>query len=154
DPLDVVLAINLFQMRWDKVEGSGVAQAVQQGTLTGTPAKQLLIQVALADEQVPNIGSWWQARTMGIPVLGPSPMTPWGLTVRDTPLAGGSAIVILDGGAPMPPVTNTPPAQDLKMHAMPRKQGATRRQIQEFFATGRIVNECAGACVCPTGACD
>lgn len=41
--------------------------------------------------------------------------------------------MILDGGAPMAPVTNTPPAQDLKMHGMPRKQGATRRQIQEFF---------------------
>ena len=80
DALDVTLAINLFQMRWDKVEGTGIANTVLPGSATGVPPKQLLMQIALGDEQVPNLGSYWQARTMGIPVLGPSPQTPWGET--------------------------------------------------------------------------
>jgi len=153
DLLDVTLALGLFQMRWDRTEGSGVAHTVQAGAPTGVPPKQLLMQVAIADEQVPNIGSWWQARTMNLPVLGPSPMTPWGLTLRASPLEAGSAIVIMDGGAPPVPAGNVAPPS-LGMHNLTRNQPAARRQIKEFFATGRIVNECAGACVCQTGACN
>jgi hypothetical protein len=151
DPLDITLAINLFQMRWDKVEGAGVANSVLQGAPTGVPAKQLLIQIALGDEQVPNLGSYWLARSMAIPVLGPSPTTPWGLSLATGPLAG-SALVIEDGGAPPAPTTNTP-AADLDMHALTRDQAASRRQIKEFFSAGDIANECAGACVCPA-TCD
>ncbi|HWU86290.1 MAG TPA: hypothetical protein VN253_03415, partial [Kofleriaceae bacterium] len=153
DLLDVTLALGLFQMRWDKVEGSGIAHVVQAGAPTGVPPKQVLMQVAIGDEQVPNIGSWWQARTMNIPVLGPSPTTPWGLAVQSSPLPGGSAIVIMDGGAPAIPTGNTAPA-DTGMHNLTRNQPASRRQIREFFATGRIVNACTGACVCQAGACN
>ncbi|MEJ7598040.1 MAG: hypothetical protein WKG01_09050 [Kofleriaceae bacterium] len=152
DPLDTTLAVNLFQMRWDKVEGAGIANSLTQGTPTGVPAKQILMQVALGDEQVPNQGSWWQARTMGIPVLGPTPLMPWGLQLEASPLAQGSALVIMDGGAPPPPSTNVPP-EDFKMHNLTRNQPAARRQIGEFFRTGKIVNHCEGACVCPA-ACD
>lgn len=152
DPLDVALAIGLFQMRWDKTEGSGISHVITQGTATGTPPKQVLMQIALGDEQVPNQGSWWQARTMNVPILGPTPLEPWGLTVQQSPLASGSALVIMDGGAPPPPATNVPP-EDFKMHNLTRNQPAARRQIGEFFGTGQIVNHCSGACVCPEN-CD
>jgi len=152
DALDVTLAINLFQMRWDKVEGSGIAHTVLAGAPTNVPPKQLLMQIALGDEQVPNLGSYWQARTMGIPVLGPSPQTPWGIPVAASPVAG-SALVIMDGGAPPVPRTNIP-APDSGMHSLTRNQAASRRQIRDFFTTGSIVNQCAGPCVCQSGACD
>jgi len=141
DPLDVALASNLLQMRWDRVEGAG---------LTIAP-KQILMQVAIGDELVPNIGSYWQARTMGIPLLGPSPTTPWGMTVQDGPLASGSALVILDGGRHAPPITNIPPTTEI--HGLVQS-AAARRQIREFFTSGRIVNECAGPCFCANSACD
>lgn len=155
DPLDIVLAINLFQMRWDKVEGAGVVHTVLTGN-EGNPPKQLLMQIALSDEQVPNIGSYWQARSMGIPVVGPTPVSPWGLEVMAAPLATPmSALVIMDGGAPAAPLTNTPAEEvDPSMHNLTRTQAATRRQIGAFFETGAIVNECAGACVCQSGACN
>ncbi len=154
DVLEVTLAINLFQMRWDKVEGAGVAHSVLAGTPTGVPPKQILLQIAVGDEQVPNVGSYWLARTMGLPLLGPPPVmpVPWGLELTDT-LASGSALVIMDGGAPPVPSTNIP-AADAGMHDLTRNQPAARRQIKEFFATGRIANECAGACLCAAGACD
>jgi hypothetical protein len=128
---------------------------VLTGTATGVPPKQILMQIALGDDQVPNIGSFWQARTMGIPVLGPTAASPppWGLMVQTSPLASGSALVIMDGGAPPPPVTNVP-APSTGMHSMPRKQAATRRQIKAFYETGQIINECSGACTCQSGACD
>jgi hypothetical protein len=155
DNLDDTLVISLMQMRWDKTEGSGIANSVLEGTPTGVPPKQILMQIALSDEQVPNLGSYWQARTMGIPVLGPSPVTPWGLEIKNTPLAGGSALVIMDGGAPAAPDTNIPaPKLDPSMHNLTRNQPASRRQMATFFATGQIVNECSGACVCQSGACN
>jgi hypothetical protein len=155
DALDDTLLIGLMQMRWDKTEGSGIANTVLAGTPTGVPAKQILMQIALSDEQVPNIGSYWEARTMNIPVLGPTPTTPWGLSVQQSPLASGSALVIMDGGAPPAPTTNIPaPKLDPSMHNLTRTQPATRRQIKQFYATGQIVNECAGACTCQAGACD
>lgn len=156
DSLDDTLVIGLCQMRWDKVEGSGVVNSVLNGTPTAPIAKQLLMEIALSDEQVPNLGSYWQARSMGIQVLGPTPVTPWGLTVANSPLApGASAILIMDGGAPAPPSTNLPaPAVNPSMHDLTRTQAATRRQIKEFFDTGVIVNECAGVCTCQAGNCD
>ncbi|CAN5818072.1 hypothetical protein BH11MYX3_BH11MYX3_39210 [soil metagenome] len=155
DPLDVTLAIGLMQMRWDKTEGSGVADVVLGGTATKTPPKQLLMQIAIDDEQVPNLGSYWQARSMKIPVLGPTPFTPWGVTAKPSPLTSGSALVIMDGGAPPPPATNVP-ASDTGMHSLTRKQPATRRQIGDFFTTGAIVNECSGTggCVCQSNTCN
>jgi hypothetical protein len=153
DALDIMMAVSLFQMRWDKVEGSGVANSVLAGAPTGVPPKQILVQIALGDEQVPNLGSYWLARTMGLPILGPTPTTPWGLAAQPSPLPAGSAMVIMDGGAPAPPVANLP-APNFGMHNLTRAQPATRRQIKAFLETGQIINECAGACVCQAGACN
>ena len=153
DPLDVVLAINLFQQRWDQTETSGIANVVLDGTATGVPPKQLLMHMAIGDEQVPNLATEWQARTMGVPVLAPASVyTPYGMTEATGPLTG-SALVIMDGGAPAVPLTNEP-APDTGMHDLTRTQAASRRQIAHFFATGEIVNECAGACLCAADQCD
>ncbi len=155
DALDDTLAVSLFQMRWDKVEGSGVANGVLAGTDTMTPPKQILLQIALGDEQVPNIGSYWLARTMKLPILGPTPATPWGLTVQAGPFAGGSALQIMDGGAPPNPITNIPaPKQEPSMHNLTRNQPATRREMATFYTTGSIANDCNGPCVCQSGACN
>jgi len=156
DALDDTMVMNLFQMRWDKVEGSGIVNTVLAGSPTAPIAKQILMQVALSDEQVPNLGSYWQARSMNIPVIGPTPITPWGLEVAQSPLApGASGILIMDGGAAAPPTTNLPaPKVDPSMHDLTRIQAATRRQLKEFYATGTIVNECEGVCTCQAGQCD
>jgi hypothetical protein len=155
DALDDTLAVSMFQMRWDKVEGSGVANSVLAGTDTMTPPKQILLQVALGDEQVPNIGSYWLARSMQLPILGPTPAMPWGLTVQTGPFSSGSGLQIMDGGAPPNPTTNIPaPEQDPSMHDLTRIQPATRREMKQFYATGTIENECTGPCVCQANACN
>jgi hypothetical protein len=155
DSLDDTMLLSLFQMRWDKTEGAGIVNSVLAGSPTSPQPKQLLMQIALSDNQVPNIGSYWQARSMGIPVIGPTPVTPWGLTVQQTPITTGSAMIIMDGGAPPAPATNVPaPAQNPSMHDLTRTQPATWRQMHDFYTTGMIVNECAGACECQSGACN
>jgi hypothetical protein len=59
------------------------------------------------------------------------------------------------------PLTNTPPpkqgcpaAGTQELHDLPAHVPAGRRQMKDFYATGQIVNECAGACTCATGACN
>lgn len=154
DPLDVVMAINLFQQRWDQTETSGIVNVVLAGTATGTPAKQLLLHMAIGDDEVPNLSTEWQARSMGIPVLTPASVTvPWGIATKDSPIANGSALVIMDGGAPPVPITNVP-APETGMHSLTRNQAASKRQIGIFFATGEIRNECDGPCHCAEHKCD
>jgi hypothetical protein len=154
DPFDVVLAINLFQQRWDQTETSGIANVVLAGTATGVPPKQILMHMAIGDDQVPNLATEWQARTMGVPVLSPSSVyVPFGMTAATGPIANGSALVIMDGGAPLVPLTNEP-APETGMHNLTRTQAASRRQIKHFYETGEIGNECAGVCMCAAGNCN
>jgi hypothetical protein len=153
DPLDDVMALNLMQNRWDKTEPAGIANVLTQGV--GTPAKQVIIQIALGDDQVPNLASEWEARSAGLPVLAPSVQVGWGLTPMTTPLASGSAFVYYDGGVAPPPITNVP-AASTGQHDLTRNQPAARRQIGDFYATGMIVDECkdAGACFCAQNDCE
>ncbi len=160
DPLDDELLISLMQMRWDKTEPSGIANDVLAGTATGVPAKQLLMQIALADEQVSDFAAYWEARTMNVPVISPTPVSPWGLTAHDASMPVSSGLVIYDCGAPAPPLTNSAPPQEPcpmagtgELHDLPAHTAAGRRQMKDFFATGQIVNECTGACTCASGAC-
>jgi hypothetical protein len=160
DPFDDELLIGLMQMRWDKTEPAGIANSVLDGSATGVPAKQLLMQIALGDEQVSDFAAYWEARTMNVPVVSPTVTSPWGLSPQAAPLADASGLVIYDCGAPPLSLTNTPPPQTAcamagtsELHDLPAHVPAGRRQMKDFFATGQIVNECAGACTCTTGAC-
>jgi hypothetical protein len=161
DPFDDELLIGLMQMRWDKTEPSGIAGDVLAGTATGVPPKQLLMQIAYADEQVSDYAAYWEARTMNVPVIGPTPTSPWGLVTQDASTLASNGLVIYDCGAPAPPLTNSPPPKEpcamagtSELHDLPAHTAAGRRQMKDFFATGQIVNECAGACTCATGACN
>jgi hypothetical protein len=161
DPLDDEMIINLMQMRWDKTEPAGIANSVLAGTETGVPAKQVLMQIAFADEQVSDFAAYYEARTMGIPLVTPSTVTPWGITPQAAPLPTGSGLAVYDCAGPALPLTNTPPptqacaaASISQMHDLPAHVAAGRRQMLDFFSTGQIVNECTGACTCATGQCD
>src|SRR5262249_25167009 len=160
DPLDDELLIGLMQMRWDKTEPSGIANGVLAGTATGVPPKQLLMQIALADEQVCDYAAYWEARSMNVPVVGPSVTSPHGLMVQDASTPISSGLVVYDCAGPALPLTNTPPpkapgtiAGTEELHDLPAHVPAGRRQMKQFFDTGQIVNECTGACACAAGAC-
>jgi hypothetical protein len=127
-----------------------VASDVLDGTAFGNAPRQMMLHMAIGDDEVPNLATEWQARTMGIPVLQPaSPYVPWGLTGMTGPI-NGSALVIMEGGAPAIPLSNEP-AMETGMHNLTRNQPASRRQIKHFFETGEIRNECEGVCTCGSG---
>lgn len=164
DPLDDELIIGLMQMRWDKTEPAGIVGNVLDGSVSGTDTqKHVMMQIAWGDEQVSDYAAFWEARSMGVSVVGTGLVSPWGIPVQDaaTPMTDG--LMIYGCGAVPPPLTNTPPettacpmANRDELHDLPAHVAAGRRQMAEFFSSGSIENQCAGSgdCTCDTGACD
>ncbi len=153
DPLQVSLMISLMQMAWDLTDPVQVANDLLDNTAFGGPTKQLLIHMATGDEEVPNISTEYQARTMGLPVLGPAMYEIYGVPEATGPVS--SALVIYDeGGLAGIPLTNTPPP-DTDAHYVTRDAPAALRQMKTFYTTGEILHECGTTpCYCLDGACD
>jgi hypothetical protein len=154
DPLDTSLIIALMQWEWDRTEPTVVADSITNGGFPGTPAKQVFMQMAIADDEVPNIASEYQARTMNIPVLTPSPYVPEGVTPSATPVSSG--LVIFDFGLGNTiPLTNEPPP-DNNVHSNIRNKRAAIEMMRRFYEVGEIQQMCTSGdrgCDCTTGAC-
>jgi len=153
DPLQVALMISLMQMAWDTTDPVQTANDVLEGTKLGVPPKQILLQMATGDEEVPNISTEYQARTMGIPVLGPAMYELYGVPEATGPVS--SALVVYDaGGLAGIPLGNIPPP-DTDAHYVTRDAAAALRQMKTFFESGQIFAECGDTpCYCEEGACD
>jgi hypothetical protein len=147
DPLDVALILNIFQGMWDRTEATSVTDVLTGDGFPGTPAKQVFMQFGVADIEVPNVASEYQARTMGIPVMTPSPYVPWGMASSATPAASGLVIFDFGLGDTIPEGNEAPP--DNEVHGSIRRRQATVDMIREFFDNGLVTQ----LCTAPTG-CD
>jgi hypothetical protein len=154
DPLDVALNLGFMQSTWDRTEPTAVADILTGDGFPDTPAKQVLMQIGVADTEVPNVASEYMARTMGIPVLTPSPYVPFGLDETTGPGAT-SALVIYDFGlgSTIPRDNTAPPENDV--HGSIRKRQATVDMIGEFLMNGTIVQTCTApnGCDCTGDGC-
>lgn len=147
DHLDVALILNIMQAQWDRTEPTSVADVLLGDGVPGTPPKQVLLQIGIADVEVSNVASEYASRTLGLPVMTPSPYTPYGLEESATPAPSG--LVIFDFGlGDTIPTTNTPPPEN-DVHGSIRVRQATIDMISEFFSTGMVHQ----VCTAPTG-CD
>ncbi len=153
DPLSVAIILNLMQTRWDTTEPTNVVSDLPGNPIPGTPPKEFLLHMAVGDDEVPNISTEYQARTMGIPVLAPAVYKPYGIDEVAGPLT--SALVIFDGGDGPIPLGNEPPPEN-DAHSLTRKTQAGKDQIQHFLETGEIIHTCGEGqiCDCTIGACD
>jgi len=115
-----------------------------------TPDHQLLMMIGQNDAQVANITADIAARTLGIPVVTPSPYLPHGLAT--TPAAESdnvrNAMVIYDiPGTPVLPLGTRNPGGDNPAHEGVRRAPSGYRMLDRFYAPdGIIVNECDGVC--------
>jgi len=153
DPLNVAIVIGLMQMRWDTTEPANVIGDLPGSAIPGTPEKQFLLHMAVGDAEVPNISSEYQARTMGIPVIGPAVYQPWG--IDETLEAAPNGLVIWDFGDGPAPLTNTAPPEN-DAHSKTRSAPAAIRQMTHFYQTGEILHACGKdqICDCTLGACE
>jgi hypothetical protein len=156
NPLDDALIINLMQNQWDRTEPTAVADVITHDGLPGTPKKHVFMQFGIADTQVSNLASELQARTMGVPVVMPSPYVPFGLETTSAPVENG--VVIYDFGLGNTiPATNIPVPEnpDLEVHSSLRNKQVTVDMIKHFYETGEIVQLCTAptGCDCTQGGC-
>ena len=152
--LDVALMISLMQQEWDRTEPTAVADVIVGQGFPDTPAKQVLMQMAIADDEVANLASEYQLRTMDIPVLTPSPYIPYGAMQTAGPAQ--SAMVIYDYGlgSTIPLTNEAPPDNDV--HSNVRNKKATTDMMKRFYETGEIIQTCTApkGCDCTVaGAC-
>ncbi|MFC5752614.1 hypothetical protein [Actinomadura rugatobispora] len=153
DKLDQQIAFGLIQMLWDRGEANGYAHHMTNRPLPGTPRHRVLMHVAFGDHQVAPVAAEVQARTIGArihtpavrPGRLPDKVPYWGIPSIPSSPYNGSALVIWDSGAPVPPLTNTPPTEGRDPHSDPRNTPEARRQKAVFLTTGQVVDVCGGA---------
>ncbi|HXS48140.1 MAG TPA: hypothetical protein VN756_11855 [Solirubrobacterales bacterium] len=167
------LVLDLIQMLWDRGEPNGYAHRMTSDPLPGTPAHQVLMNVAFADHQVSNYQADVEARTVGAaahrPVLFPGrwPDTDvlWGVPsirvypytgsaiyywdigpVREDPLNPGAQI-----GVEPPPYENLPNRSGEDPHGAPRAAAAEQQLVSDFFAGAIEVEDDCGGGPCYAG---
>jgi hypothetical protein len=149
DALERQLLVHLLQWYWDR----------SSDPVSGLPGlaerKQLLLQAGLGDATVNNLGTDFEARTLGIPVLAPTMYEPYGIPVMSGPMA--SALNYFKGEAEGGLTTNRPPPEN-EMHELVRRLGAAVEQMKIFYETGEIVQTCTDGeiptpCDCTQGHC-
>ncbi len=147
DPLDQQKLIATMQRPFDRVDPATYARHYFAAPLPGNAEKHVLMQVGLMDPAVPNVGSWYHARALGLGVLQPTPATPWGLEAA--PAAPGAALTIFDFQLGDPAAfyrTADFAPSDNAVHGGVRLLGAAQRQLDAFFRTGVVEATCAGPC--------
>lgn len=145
DSRDIALWMVLMQTLWDSGEGAGYARQMNEEPLDGVPAHQVLLQDALGDAQVTNLGAQNMARAYGAVQLDPPVREVWGVSVVAGP-SNASVLSEFDFGAPAVPFENTPPNKDFDTHEDTRRALSAQDQLWHFLTTGEVVNYCDGVC--------
>ncbi len=139
---DLIL-ITLMQMMWDPTDAVTASSHLMSDPFPDTPLRPVLMQCGIADSQVPNVATDYQARTMGIPYLAPAVRDIYGVTPREGPL--DSALTYWDYGLD-PIKTNNVMGDDNEVHEAVRRSPAAQRQLAMFLTPGGQVEQtCTGA---------
>lgn len=144
-PAEQQVLINLAQSFFDASDPVNVTSHLLADRLPGVPEKSVLFQEAVNDAAVNNLATEMVLRGANVPLLVPSPRTPYGFTTTMGPAP--SALTIWDeSAAPAPPGTNQP-AMNNPTHGTARTIDALKRQIVTFLApAGQVTHTCDGPC--------
>lgn len=136
------------QNAFDPVDPISYTDTLLGGGWTGAPEKrQILMQVGLGDAQVNNLASYLHARSVGLPLLTPSPVDNlYGFTTEAGPV--DSALVLASFGIdPLPGIDAINPEQETPAHEGVRHSKALRDQLDAFLQpNGTITHTCDGVC--------
>lgn len=147
--LEAVIMEQVLQMALQVVDGTTVAGL----QVPGTPVKQILMHTSVDDASVPNVASYYHARSLGLDLMSTSVTTPFGLPAP-VDSTTQSALVVIDEKPPRkPPETNEVFNFNSIAHENPRRRTLVQQQMRDFWSTGTIANTCTGPCDCAAGAC-
>ena len=146
DHRDIMLLIALFQNMWDPGEGAGWAWAMNREPDPKVGAKQVLMQVAIGDAQVTNVGAQIQARAFGASTVAPQTKPVWGVEEKQPGFMGSAYVEWKYSDVPDDPVSNVPPSAQHDPHECPRREPAAQQQLRDFLEEGVVNQYCEGKC--------
>ena len=155
DHRDITLILGIMQTLWDAGEPSGFAHKLNRDPLPGTPAKDVLIQVAYGDAQVTTLGAHVMARSFDAATVAPQTKAIWGVDEMQPGFSGSALVEYLYTDVPDEPIANVPPDKDFDTHECPRRERSGQDQALEFLLDGVITHTCDGPCISiREGLCD
>ena len=113
--------------------------------LPGTPAHDVLVDVAIGDHQVTPLAAHVLARAVGAKNVAPVNRDVFGVDAAPPPFTG-SAMVEWDFGLPPAPDTNLPEQEGADPHGKLRSIEAAYRHADAFLRTGVVGPPCDGPC--------
>lgn len=146
DHRDIMLLIAVFQNLWDPGEGAGWAWAMNREPDPDVGAKQVLMQVAIGDAQVTNVGAQIQARAFQASTVAPQTKPVWGVEEKQPGFSGNAYVEWKYTDVPDAPTDNTPPDTDSDPHECPRRELAAQKQLRDFLEDGVVNQYCDGIC--------
>jgi hypothetical protein len=146
DHRDIMLLIAAYQNMWDPGEGAGWAWAMNREPNPDVGAKQVLMQVAIGDAQVTNVGAQIQARAFGASTVAPQTKPVWGVEEKQPGFVGSAYVEWRYTDVPADPIDNTPPNSDTDPHECPRREPAAQKQLRDFLEEGVVNQYCDGIC--------
>jgi hypothetical protein len=146
DHRDIMLLIALFQNLWDPGEGAGWAWAMNREPDPAVGAKQVLMQVAIGDAQVTDVGAQIQARAFGAATVAPQTRPVWGVEEKPPGFTGSAYVEWSYSDVPPPPTENVPPSKADDPHECPRREPAAQQQLRDFLEDGVVHQYCEGKC--------
>jgi hypothetical protein len=148
---DINLLLGGVQMLWDRSEPDGFAPYITTNTLPKTPSHNVLLNVAIGDQQVTPYGAHILARTMGgVQNLEPVNREIYGIPDAAGPFSGNGMTEFNFHLDQNPAVklneTNIPNQgpDDCDPHDKVRQMFPVFEQTANFFATGMVQNYCWG----------
>jgi hypothetical protein len=148
DPLDEQKYLATLQRHFDRFDPALFAPFFSAHVLPGNPTdRRVLMQMGLGDTQVPNLGTLLHARLLDLPLITPSPLSPFGLKTVTAPY-DGSALSVYDFGIDVNAAYRdaSPQPDGNQVHDGLRNVEAAMKQMGHFFSTGQILNACNGSC--------
>ncbi len=141
-PSDRQLVYAGLQLLWDPVDPIN--------HLAGLADKNVLWQIAVGDEQVPNFTAEILARSLGLPLIAPEVHPVFGLQTAETPLGpGASGYFQFHPGMPLPDDSNRPAAVT-GAHSAVRNSAEAKQQVLVYLhegSEGTIIHPCNGPCL-------
>jgi hypothetical protein len=146
DQRDIMMLIALFQDLWDPGEGAGWAWAMNRQPNATVGPKQVLMQVAIGDAQVSNLGAHIQARAFGASTVAPQFRPIFGVEEKQPGFTGSAFVEWHYTDVPEAPAENVPPGKDADPHECPRREAAAQMQLRDFLEDGVVNQYCDGVC--------
>jgi hypothetical protein len=146
--LDIQLVLGIVQMMWDRSEPNGYCHRVTDNVFPNTPAHNVLMHVAIGDQQVTPLGAHLMARAIGAKSVTPINRFIWGIEQADAPFAGNAIVEFRFPGVPENPKINVPPDQpdDNDPHDWVRNLQVSDDQTDAFFRQGMVTQPCDALC--------